>query len=59
MKVSNIFLTFVLLISDQGLPAVRRAGLPAIIFIRRLYGGLAGLSAVHLEGLISNPQLIA
>ena len=35
----------------QGLPAVRRAGLPAVLFIRRLCGGLAGLLVVFLAGL--------
>jgi len=33
-----------------GLPAVRLEGLPAVFFIRRFYGGLAGLSAVFLAG---------
>ena len=34
----------------QGLPAVLRAGLSAMFFIRRLCGGLAGLSAVIMAG---------
>jgi hypothetical protein len=38
-------------ISAQGLPAVRRAGLPTVFFIRRSPGGLEGLPAVLLAGL--------
>ena len=46
------------------LPAVLRAGLSAMFFIRRLCGGLAGLSAVIMAGCFGlkihliNPRLL-